>query len=241
MSVLSDKIAVRDYVEKVIGSEYLIPVYSVFDSLTIDIFNGLPDNFVIKANHGSGYNLFVRNKSEYSFQQMKSITDKWLKDKYYLIGMELHYKSIKPKLIVEKLLLDKNGRIPSDFKLHIFRNYIKTRVFTAVQVDRFSSFTCNYYDEKWREIKSPFIGETSFSKDIQCPKRFDELLTLGKKLASKYHYLRTDFYILEDKIYFGELTFTPSGGTLPFERRLTDEYLGTLWGETKDQKQCSVV
>ena len=242
MSILSDKIAVRDYVKKVIGSEYLIPVHSVFDKLTLDIFNKLPDNFAIKANHGSGYNLIVRDKSKYSFQQMKSITDKWLNDKYYLTGMELHYRSIKPRLIVEKLLLNASNEVPKDFKLHIFRGNKGIKIFTEVQADRFSNFICSYYDEKWREVKSPFLGEASFFKKVhtQCPENFDELLLLGKKLSSNYPYLRTDFYVMGGKIYFGELTFTPAGGALPFEEKKIDEYLGALWGKVVEGEKSLI-
>ena len=236
MSRLSDKVAVRDYVKEMIGEKYLIPAYAITDKLTRDVFDKLPSSFVIKANHGSRYNCIVRNKSEYTFEDLKAITDKWLKDKYYLTGMELHYRHIKPRLIAEKLLLDEEGNVPRDFKVHVFKNEGKIKVFTGVHSARFTNFNNNYYDENWELVKNPWVGEAEINWDyvIERPKKFDELLRLAKKLSSSYSYLRIDFYIVDDQIYFGELTFTPGGGSMQFERREIDKYVGRLWGDQKN-------
>ena len=231
MSRLSDKISVRDYVKKIIGEKYLVPVYAIINNLTETAFDNLPNSFVIKANHGSGYNLIVRDKSNYTYRKLKTITDTWLKDKYYLIGMELHYKDIKPRLIVEKLLLNKKGAVPYDYKAHYFKNGNDPKIFIGVHVDRFSDYCYNYYDKNWKSIKNPWKGEEDFYEDkiTEKPVCLDEMLEITKKLAESYNYLRVDFYIHENKIYFGELTFTPNGGAITFKTKEIDECLGSMW------------
>ncbi|NER13991.1 glycosyltransferase [Leptobacterium flavescens] len=231
MSVLSDKIKVKDYVKERIGEEYLVPTYATLDRLTQKAFDELPQSFVIKANHGSRLNLIVKDKSQYTFKEVKKITDKWLRKKYYLIGMELHYRHIKPGLIVEELLLNEQGEVPKDYKIHYFKNKGDVKYFTEVHADRFSNFRCNFYDGGWNRINNPWVGEEEFDDENMStrPDRYDELLDVTKRLAEPFKYVRVDFYVFNNRIYFGELTFTPTGGTLRFKKKTMDEYLGNLW------------
>ncbi|NER13990.1 glycosyltransferase [Leptobacterium flavescens] len=234
MSVLSDKIAVRDYVREKVGEEYLIPSYAVLDKLTEKAFEELPESFVIKANHGSRFNLIVRDKSQFTFEEVKKLTDRWLRNKYYLIGMELHYRHIKPKLIVEKLLLDSEGKVPKDYKLHHFKNNGDPKLFIGVHTDRFENYEYNCYDEDWNVQQNPWVGEKDIYENSvikQRPKELDLLKELCGKLASRFKYVRVDFYIVDDRIYFGEMTFTPNGGAMKLKREEVDRCLGGLWGD----------
>ncbi|GGK28979.1 hypothetical protein GCM10007962_24040 [Yeosuana aromativorans] len=226
MTRFSDKIAVRKHVSDIIGEDYLVPLLFKMESLTKAIYDQLPNRFVIKANHGSGFNLIVKDKSEYSFETLKQITDKWLNTKYHLIGMELHYKNIKARLLVEELLLDQQGKVPKDYKFYCFKN----KIYLGVFVDRFVDLKAAYFDEKWQNIEYPFSSNMiADSSKIKKPKNFNEMIEVVKKLSQPFDFVRMDLYSVNNNIYFGEYTFTPSGGYFVFKDYAKDLEWGTYW------------
>ncbi|WP_106475505.1 ATP-grasp fold amidoligase family protein [Phytohalomonas tamaricis] len=228
-SDLSDKVKVRDYVARVIGRQYLIPAYKTCQSLTLQTYHELPDSFVMKGNHGSGYNLIVKDKREYSFSDLREISNKWLKSNYYSSSRERHYKDIKPQLIFEKLLLDENGNVPKDYKFYCFRSEgNQPKVFIEVTHDRFSNFKVDYYDTEWNLVD---VVEDRFTTGvkIQKPHNLDEAITQALKLSAEYSFARIDFYMMEERIYFGEITFTPTGGLKHFKTREIDETWGSFF------------
>jgi hypothetical protein len=118
--LLSDKYKVRDYIAKKIGKEYLNTLYGVYDTFEDINFNILPNKFVIKCNHGSGYNIIVKDKSKLNLKVIKEKLDKWMNENFALAyGLELHYRDIKPKIIIEKYLDDGTGDL-RDYKITCF-------------------------------------------------------------------------------------------------------------------------
>lgn len=227
MTRLSDKIEVRKHVADIIGEDYLVPMFFEMDSLTKNSYNQLPSSFVIKANHGSQFNLIVRDKSKYSYNELKKITDGWLTTKYYLLGMELHYKNIKPRLLVEQLLLDKQGQIPKDYKFYCFKN----KIFLGVYIDRFKDTKVAFFDGKGEHSEYPFIfKEVDDPSKIEKPENFDAMIEVVKKLSQPFDYVRMDMYSVNNTIYFGEYTFTPGGGISKFKNYAKDVEWGTYWG-----------
>ena len=104
-TLLADKYLVRDWVAKKIGEEYLVPIYGSFDCFDEIVFDKLPNQFVIKTNHGCGWNIIVKNKAELDLVDAKAKIDRWMNDNYaYKWGTELHYRDIKPKIIIEKYI-----------------------------------------------------------------------------------------------------------------------------------------
>ena len=226
MTMLSDKIAVRKYVSENLGNKYLVPILFEMDSLNENIYNQLPNSFVIKSNHGSGFNLIVRNKLDYSYIQLKNITDRWLKTKYHLLLMELHYKNIKPKILVEQLLLDDQGKIPKDYKFYCFKN----KIYLGVYIDRFVDTKVAFFDENWEATEYPFIhNEVDDYSEIKKPENFDKMIDVVSKLSQPFDYVRLDLYSVNNKIYFGEYTFTPGGGIDKFKSYAKDLEWGNLW------------
>ncbi|WP_339916545.1 ATP-grasp fold amidoligase family protein [Yeosuana marina] len=226
MTRLSDKIEVRKHVSEIIGEDYLVPMFFEMDSLTKNSYNKLPSSFVIKANHGSGFNLIVKDKSKYSYDELKKITDKWLNTKYHLIGLELHYKNIKPRLLVEQLLIDEQGQIPKDFKFHCFKN----KIYIEVLIDRFVNIKAAFFDENFKIIEFPFIyKEVDDPTTIKKPENFNEMIDIVKKLSHSFDYVRIDLFSVNNKIYFGEYTFTPTSGIDKFKTYSKDVEWGTLW------------
>lgn len=207
---LADKYLVRDYIANTIGEKYLIELHAVFDELTEDIYAALPQAFVIKANHGSGFNLVVHDKADTTFTQLSALTRFWTKTNYYKTSRERHYKQIQPRILVEHLLQD-DGHIPNDIKFHCFNQQGEMHIFIQVDYDRYGLHRRDVFDTDWRKTDIR-MGLPNNATPMPAPKNLAEMVGLAKRLAADFNYVRVDFYEADGNVYFGELTFTPGGG-----------------------------
>lgn len=208
-----DKYAVRRFVEKTIGKEYLIPLIKYYENLNDIDYNYLPEQFAIKLNYGSGYNIIVDDKRELDISKTNKTLQKWLKQDYYKIKKEYQYKNIPKKILIEKYIVDKNGEL-NDYKFFCFNGKVKM---FKVDFDRFTSHKCNYYDENCKFLN---IHEGNYNNDkdaIVLPNNIKEMIDIAEKISMNFNFVRVDLYDVDGKIYFGELTFTPSGGLNPFK------------------------
>ncbi len=223
-SLCSDKVLVRDYVKEQIGEQYLINALFITDDAKKIDFDKLPDSFVIKANHGSGWNILVRDKKNADINKIITTCNRWLKSNYYYYSRESHYKNIKSQLIIEEMLSDESGNEPKDYKFHVFNNNIE---FIQIDVDRFKGHKRILYDENWNKLDFALGPFEIYQENISKPEKFDEMKDIVKKLSSGFSYVRVDLYTLNDKIYFGELTFTPGNGYVDkFTPEEYDKYFG---------------
>lgn len=228
-SELADKVRVREYVKSMIGDEYLIPSYGVFEKITEEDVQKLPNSFVLKANHGAGFNLVVKDKSVESIPDIVEKANEWLKIDYSKVYHEIHYKKIKRKLIAEKALL-KNGNSPADIKIHVFSGKDGAEPFIFIQVmdERATHVKQSFFLEDW--TVAPFKREGSDPitnlELLKKPQQLDDLLMLAKKLAKPFGYARVDLYMFENSIFFGEMTFSGAAGNLRMEPDHWDEKLG---------------
>lgn len=228
-SVLADKLAVREYVKSRIGEKHLIPVLAVPDIFTQDVFDALPESFVMKANHGCGFVKVVRNKADVTFKQLQQLADKWLATNFYFASRERHYRSIRPRLYFEKLLLDSTGKVPSDYKINIFdREAAEPVVYTGVVSDRFGSPRHDFYDTQWNPLDIAAAGYPRSEQPAPRPENWAEVLDVAKRLVDGLGYVRVDLYVFDEKIFFGELTFTPGAGVTRFSRDSFDFEWGQL-------------
>ena len=213
---LADKYAVRAYVEQKIGSKYINEIYGVWNNpLDINI-DSLPSSFVLKATHGSGMNLIIRNKSQISQNEIFKKCTSWIKTDYGKLGREWMYSKMRPKIIAERLILDQDGKIPRDYKVFCFNGIAKL---ISIDVDRFENQKRCFYDRNW--IKQDFTTlHNIYEGDIPKPINLDELLLAAETLSKDIIFVRVDFY-LTDKLIFGEMTFFPGNCTEPF---LPDKY-----------------
>ncbi|MDD3205666.1 MAG: ATP-grasp fold amidoligase family protein [Lachnospiraceae bacterium] len=232
-SVLADKYAVRSWVEKKIGNEYLIPVIGVWDQFDDIPFDELPNQFVIKTNHGTGTNVIVKDKSCFNRKRAKRMFDDWVKmDFGYTTGFELHYSDIKPKIVIEKYLETEYGEL-QDYKFICFDG---KPYFCWVDMGRYSNHTRNVYDLDWK--LQPWKQEryALYDKPIPKPKNFEKMIKLAENLADGFSHVRVDLYNVNGTIYFGEMTFTNGSG---LDRIIPEEYdfiLGNLWNINIDGK-----
>ncbi len=225
-TLCADKHKVREYVEEKIGGDYLIPLYGVFDRVTEEDINKLPKSFVIKANHGSGWLDIVFDKTKIDIFELILKCNGWMgMNSYYKTG-EVHYRDIPPKIIVEELITE-NGRIPKDYKLHCFNNKKGFECVIAVVTDRDEDQKISYYDVHWNLLDLKYRYKNA--ELIEKPENLDEIIKLSKKLSEDFNYVRVDLYSVNNKIYFGELTFTPSNGYGKINPYEWDLKLGEKW------------
>lgn len=211
-SRLTDKVAVRDYVKER-GLEYILnDLYAVYDYIPDEetFFKNLPNAFVAKTNNNAGGSaILVRDKSVCNKRKiMKKLSD-YFHDDYGARTGQPHYFRIKPKIMVEKLLV--NAKAPQaglvDYKFFCF-NGVPKYVNVIGNRDLFShSFLIDQvFDLNWERI---VFDKQDKSKDMECPCSFKEMISIAKILSASFSFVRVDLYEVKDKPVFGELTFTP--------------------------------
>ena len=207
-----DKYKVRDYIKKIVGEEYLIPLLGVYDKSSDIDYSKLPNQFVLKINNGSGYNLIITDKDKLDIKKTNKKLNTWLKEDYSKIKKEPQYTNVERKILCEKFINDKNGQL-LDYKFFCFCGVPK---FIEVDFDRFDNHTMNFYDLEWNLLNFTKGNYKNYKGEVKRPKNFDKMIELTKKLCKDFNFVRVDLYNVDGKIYFGELTFTPAGGVTPF-------------------------
>lgn len=221
-TLAADKFKVRQYIEEKIGGKYLIPLlYHTKNPKEITAEN-LPDTpFIIKTNHNSSGGFIVKNKNMVNWNRIRFDLKKLLRENYFYSTREWQYKNIEPRIIVEQLLTDDNGNIPYDYKLHCFNGKL---MFTQVDLDRQINHTRNLYDRNWNFIPCKWIYANG--KEIKQPKLYSSMQILAETIAKDFIYVRVDFYIVQKKIFFGELTFHSETGLGKFTPKSYDLEFG---------------
>ena len=224
-TVMVDKVAAKDYVAKIIGQEYVVPTFGKWDNVDDINFDSLPNSFVLKVNHDSGGVVICKDKKEFDIKAAKKKLKKCLKNNGYWYGREWPYKNIIPCIFAEEYLEDSSTKGLWDYKFYCFGGLVKCY---RVDFDRFIDHHTNYFTSNGEMMQ---MGDVSsppdFNKEIPVPKNLEKLKELAEKLACTQPFLRTDFYDVDDKIYFGEMTFYPDSGFGKFIYDGNDEMLGS--------------
>lgn len=224
-TVMVDKYLVKEYVANIIGEEYVIPTLGVWrDANKID-WDTLPKQFVLKCNNDSGGIVICKDKDKLNVQETIRFLNTRLKNNGFWYGREWPYKGVKPCIIAEKFISD-DGNELADYKIYNFNCVPKV---VLVCRDRFkkTGMTEDFFDNRWNHLDVMRINHSNSSETIPKPIRLDEMLELSEKLSKSIPFVRTDFYEVDGKVYFGEMTFYPASG---FEKFIPDEY-DDLFGE----------
>lgn len=223
-TMMVDKYEVRKYIAEKLGEEYLIPLLGVWDNPDEIDFDALPDQFVLKCNHNSGLGMCIcTDKSKLNIKKVKKDLRKGLKQDYYITGREWPYKNVKPRIVAEEFISDANGEL-NDYKLMCFNGKVKC---SFVCSDRYTGkgLHVTFFDRDWNLM--PFERSYPSVKDgIPKPTQYEKMVELAQVLAKEIPFVRVDFYEVDGKIYFGEMTFYPGGGCEAFQPEKWDEELG---------------
>lgn len=210
---LADKYKVREYVKKTIGEKYLIPLIGVYGSANEIDFDSLPNQFVLKCNHDSDSIVICRDKNDFDIQKAKEKLDACINRNYYYLGREWQYKKIKPKIICEKYMGNEAETGFIDYKIFCFDGKPKL---IQVHYDKLTNRKKNTYDIHWNFINVEMNFPTDPNHCIKKPDKLDEMLDIASKLSNGFPHVRVDLYLSGDSMYFGEMTFSHSGGLSTF-------------------------
>lgn len=229
LSKYTDKYAVRDYVAQCIGEKHLNEIYGVFRSFDEIPFETLPNQFVLRGTHGSGYNVIVKDKKTFDRQKAKKFVNRFLKENYYYLGREKNYFDIEPRVLCDKFIAGvADGTVP-EAKVFCFGGKAK---FISYNVVINGHTFSNHYDAEWNKLNFR-QGYPGYKNFLEIPNR-EELIELAEKLSQPFDFVRVDLYNLPDSILFSELTFHSGGGLVPFEPEEFDYRFGEFFKELKN-------
>ena len=224
----ADKYQVRNYVAR-IGGEDLVPrLYGAYNNASDIDFDALPDSFVLKTNNGCTTNLIVPDKTKIDFVQTRELFKSWLSLKYGNLTGEHHYSLIEPKIICEELLVDHvhPGSSLVDYKFNCFNGVPRSVTVYSDRVAGSHKKSYMVYDMDWNpmpEVLDKSCKHLTLAKIIEKPACFERLKELASKFSTGFPYMRVDFYIIDGKPKFGEMTFTPG-----FDMYYTPKYYKEL-------------
>lgn len=211
-----DKYEVKKYVADIIGEEYIIPTLGVWDRFEDIDFDALPDQFVLKCTHDSGGLAICKDKSTFDIAAAKEKIEKSLKENYYWHSREWPYKNVNPRIIAEVYMEDETTQELRDYKFFAFDGTVKA-LFIASERYAAEETKFDFFDENFNHL--PFTNGHPNAKIMpEKPVTFEKMKQLAAKLSAGIPQVRVDFYEVNGKIYFGELTFAHWGGLMPLSR-----------------------
>ena len=217
-----DKVAVKDFVRARIGDEFVIPTLYAGPTLPPREARTWPTPYVIKTNHGSGGNIFVRGEPDWSAIERQLAA--MLAYDFSSVSGETFYGTIPRQVLVEPFIA--NGPdLPLDYKVFTCSGEPQ---FIQVDTDRELAHKRVFFDASWQRLPIR-LGYPDDPRPIARPQQLDRMLELAKTLARGFGFVRVDFYEVGGRIYFGEMTFTPESGLMRFEPDSVDAELGARW------------
>ncbi len=205
-----DKYAVREYVESKGCGEILNDLlWEGFNPEEIP-FDDLPDKFVIKVTHGSTFNIICKDKSKLDRAKAVKNCQKWLKAKFLEAYGEWFYGVERPRVIVEKYLDDGTGRL-RDYKIYCFNGEPRFIGLDSGDESKGEHYK-DIYDTEWNILPGYEMAYPNSGVAVEKPKQLDELLKYARILSSDFLHARVDFYLVDNHVVFGEITFTNSAG-----------------------------
>lgn len=205
----ADKYRVRDYVKDVGCGELLNDIYGAWDRVEDIPWEELPSSFVLKCNHGCGFNILCPDKSELDVANAKNLLRRWMKEDFWRKYGEMQYRNIPKKIICEAFL--GTGTSLVDYKIYCFHgkaSYILACIERSAGRPKFY-----FFDHNWRLC--PITKDGRKAKEdlgVERPPHLEQMLAYAEKLSAPFPFVRVDFYDVNGRIVFGELTFTPSAG-----------------------------
>lgn len=207
----ADKIKVRDYINDWGFNEYLPKIYGVWDRFDDIDFTTFPQAFALKANNGCGSHYICKDKSKMSVEKARETLNYALTHRTWAIA-ETHYSKIKPRIYCEEFISDPDRSLPLDYKFMCCDGEIKC-ILVCSERDTGTKLSC--YTTEWKQLNYIRSYER-YKGRVKRPLELDKMIMIANTIASKFEYIRIDFYNIGHKVYIGELTFTPEGGIMKY-------------------------
>jgi TupA-like ATPgrasp len=219
---LADKYAVYGYVRGLIGEAHLNRMLGVYEHASEIPWDDLPDSFVLKATHASGWNLIVPNKALLDRTKALQTCRDWLASTYSDRSREPVYRNIPPRIICVEYLGDPDAEL-FDYKLYCFNGRVRL---IHVDTQRFSGHRRTFYTPDWQRLPFAYTYPVR-SQDVQRPPALQQMISLAEVLAGSIPFVRIDFFYVQNRIIFGEMTFFPDSGFGAFDPPEWDSTIGS--------------
>ena len=224
-TVLSDKYAVKEYIAKTIGSQYVIPLLGVWDKFDDIDFDSLPNQIVLKCTHDSGGVVICKNKSDFDKEAAKKVINKGMQNNYYVYSREKAYRDIRRRIIAEEYKEDAATKELRDYKFFCFDGVPRLLFIASDRQLQNDETKFDFFDMDFNHL--PFTnGHPNAAIPPVKPDKFEEMKMLAAKLSQGIPHVRVDFYEANGQVYFGEMTYSHWGGMKPFEPEEWDRILG---------------
>lgn len=220
---LVDKYEAKEQVAQIIGEEYIIPTLGVWDSFDEIDFDSLPDQFVLKCTHDSEGVVVVRDKKSLDLPAAREKLTHALSQNFYYMGREWPYKHLKPRIIAEKYMEDHVDGELRDYKFFCFDGEPKAMFIASDRTEHGVFFDYFDLDFNHLDIRQKYPNA---AKSIRKPDHFEQMIELSRKLTKGFPHVRADFYEVDGKLYFGEMTFYHFSGFMPFQPEKWDKIFG---------------
>ena len=218
----SDKYKVREFLIEKHAEEYLNQLIGVYDKAEEIEWDKLPNQFVLKCNHGCAYNIICKDKTKLDIEKTSKLLNKWLKEDFGKFNAEIHYSKIERKIICEKYL----GDNLEDYKFFCFNGKFKF-MYVAIDSDDSNKEREAFFNENG-ELIDVTNADYGLYKEATVPEKFKDLIKVSEDLSKDFPFVRVDWYIKDGVVTFGELTFTPSGGMMKFNPSSFDATVGEM-------------
>lgn len=210
-----DKVEAKKYVASIIGEEYIIPTLGVYESVDDIDFDKLPLQFVLKCTHDSGGIVVCKDKSKLDVEQAKAKLKKGWGQNYFKYNREYPYRDVKPRIIAEVYMEDEKTAELRDYKFFCFNGDVKALFIASDRMTSGEETKFDFFDAEYNHL--PFTnGHPNAKVKPEKPSRFELMKELAAKLSENMPQVRIDFYEVNGKVYFGEITFFHWSGMTPF-------------------------
>ena len=224
-TMMVDKYAVKQYVADKIGEQYIIPTLGVWDKPEDIDFDQLPNQFVLKCTHDSGTIIICKDKSKFNVADARKKLKKYLKRDYYYYGREWPYKNVPHRIMAEQYMEDAATHELRDYKFFTFDGVAKALFIATERQDPTTDTKFDFFDMEYRHLDFT-NGHPNAKVPPKKPEKFEEMRRLAEKLSQDIPHVRVDFYEINGKVYFGELTFSHWSGMVPFDPPKWDKIFG---------------
>lgn len=233
-TTLVDKHDVKPYVAERIGQEYIIPTLGVWESVEEIDFDALPNQFVLKCTHDSGGLVICKDKTKLNIEEAKRKLNQSLKNNFFYNGREWPYKNVKPRILAEVYMEDAATAELRDYKFFCFDGEVKAMFVATERQKEGEEVKFDFYDMDFNHLDFR-QGHPNAKEPVAKPATFEQMRQLAEILAKDLMQVRVDFYEVDGKIYFGELTFFHHNGFMPFDPEEWDYTFGS-WIKLPENK-----